>query len=213
MGRTLILIILVMVSCRRGKVKVLWDEYSKGKPKIIYYFDNEEDAMQYPIVHIKDGVGYANKPISFDEERYYENGKLQSKGRYIKGQTCGLWQYFYETGVPQARCYYLNGTTKDTVYCWYPSGKLKRLLVEIDTVKHKWHGFDCYESGNKSIENNLFNDGYDNWTVNGKWNEWFENGKQKFQATVENNWTMGKWKQWDSAGNLKEGEKPINIMF
>src|SRR5881398_3522597 len=96
----LFFIMLILTSCRHEKVKVLWDEYSKGKPKTIYYFDDEDDAKQYPIVHMKDGVGYANKPISFDGERYYENGKLQSKGRYIKGQTCGLWQYFYETGVP-----------------------------------------------------------------------------------------------------------------
>jgi antitoxin component YwqK of YwqJK toxin-antitoxin module len=208
-----IFILLILVSCRQGKVKVVWDEYAKGKPKTIYYFDNKEDATQYPIVDIKDGVGYANKPISFDEERYYNNGKLQSRGRYIKGQTCGLWQYFYETGVPEAKCFYLNGVTRDTVYCWYPSGKLKRLLVEVDTGKHQWHGFDYYENGNKSIESNLSQNSLDNWTVDGKWNEWFDNGKLKFQATIKFNWTVGKWQQWDSVGNFKEGEKPINITF
>jgi antitoxin component YwqK of YwqJK toxin-antitoxin module len=213
MRHILIFILFVIVSCRQEKVKVLVDEYSKGRPKTIYYFDNIEDAKQYPIVRVKDGKGYANKPISFDEEQYYENGKLQCKGRFIKGRTHGLWWYFYETGVPQAKCYYLNGVTVDTVYCWYPSGKLKRLLVEVDTVEHRWQGFDYYENGSKSIESNLFNDSLDNWTVDGRWDEWFENGKQKFHATVKNNWTVGKWQQWNNTGNLKEGEKPINITF
>ena len=210
--RVILLFLSFMASsCRQEKVKVLWDEYSKGKPKIIYYFDNDEDATQYPIVHVKHGVGYANRPISFDEERYYENGKLQSKGRYIKGQTCGLWQYFYESGIHQAKCYYLNGIARDTVYCWYPSGKLKRLLIEVDTINHRWHGVDYYENGNKSIECNLLKDSLDNWTIYGTWKEWFDNGKDKFQATLKNNWTTGKWQQWDTTGNLTEGEKAINF--
>lgn len=213
MLQTLFLILLLITSCQQGKVKVLEGEYSKGKPKTIYYFDNEDEAKQYPIVHIKDGVGYANKPISFDEERYYENGKLQSKGRYIKGQTCGLWQYFYETGISQAKCYYLNGVTRDTVYCWYPSGHLKRVLIEVDTVNHRWHGFDYYDNGNKSLEINLLKDSLDNWTIDGKWNQWFDNGKQKFQAVLKNNWTIGKWQKWDSLGNISEGEQAINITF
>jgi len=209
----LVFIIFIVTSCGHEKVKVLWDEYSKGKPKTIYYFDSEDDAKQLPIVDMKDGVGYANKPISFDQESYYENGKLQSKGRFIKGQTCGLWQYFYESGVRQAKCYYLNGVTRDTVYCWYPSGKLKRLLIEIDTINHRWHGFDYYENGNKSIEYHLLKDNSDKWTVDGNWKEWFDNGKDKFQATLKNNWTFGKWQQWDTTGNLQEGEKQINITF
>ena|GEM_PF-6925973 len=213
MRYTLVFILLLLLSCGQEKVKVLWDEYSPGKPKTVYYFDNEEDAKQYPIVHVKNGVGYANKPISFDEERYYENGKLQSKGRYIKGQTCGLWEYFYENGVPQAKCYYQNGITRDTVYCWHPSGKLKRLFLEVDTARHYWHGVDYFENGNKSIESNLFKDSLGNWTVDGKWIEWFDNGKQKFEATIKNNWTVGKWQQWDTLGIVKEGNKPINITF
>jgi antitoxin component YwqK of YwqJK toxin-antitoxin module len=213
MRQIFILVTLIAVSCRQAKVKVLAEEYAKGKPKTVHYFDNTEDATQHPIVIVEDGIGHANKPVSFDEERYFENGKLYSKGRYVKGQTCGLWQYFYETGFPQAKCYYLNGISRDTVYCWYSSGILKRFLVEIDTVKHKWHGFDFYESGKKSASYNLFNYGDDKWRVDGEWSEWFKNGQQKFQATVQSNWTAGEWMQWDSAGRLTKGQKPINLVF
>jgi len=206
-------VMLVLASCRQKKVKVLEDEYSKGRSKTVYYFDNEADAEQHPMVDVKDGVAYANKPISFDEEQYYENGKLRCKGRFIKGQSCGLWQYYYETGVPQARCYYLNGITRDTVYCWYPSGKLKRNWIEEDTVGHRWHGFDYYENGTKSLDCILHSDSLDNMTVDGEWTEWFDNGQPKFKAVIKKNWTVGKWQQWDHAGNFKEGDSAINIKF
>ena len=210
---TYIVIVIVFASCKTEKFKVQFDEYSNGKPRIIYYFDNEEDAKHLPIVIVKNGIGLANKSVSFDEERFFENGNLQSKGRYIKGQSCGLWQYFYETGIPQAKCYYLNGVTRDSVFCWNSTGSLKRVLIEIDTTNHYWHGFDYFANGKKSIECNLVKDILDNWTVEGNWNEWYENGRDKFQATVKNNWTIGKWQEWDTAGNLKVGDKPINITF
>lgn len=204
---------LIAASCRHEKVKVVISEYSQGKPEIIYYFNNQDDARQFPIVTVKDGVGYANKPISFDEERYYKNGKLQAKGSYVKGQTCGLWQYFYESGVPQAKCYYWNGITCDTVYCWYPSGRLKRIFVETDTAKRQWHGIEFYENGKKGFESNMLSDSADNMHLDGGWSEWFSNGGLKMKAIMKNNWTVGKWQKWDSAGKLEEGEKPMHIFL
>jgi antitoxin component YwqK of YwqJK toxin-antitoxin module len=204
---------LLLASCQHEKVKVVHEEYSKGRPKTVYYFDSEEDAKQDPMVDVKDGAAYANKPISFDEERYYENGKLRCKGRLIKGQTCGLWQYFYETGVPQAKCYYLNGVTRDSVFCWYPSGKLKRNWVEEDSVDHRWHGFDFYENGKKSLECTVHMDSLDIPTIDGEWTEWFDNGNLKFKASIRKNWTVGKWQQWDEAGKLTEGDSVLNLKF
>jgi antitoxin component YwqK of YwqJK toxin-antitoxin module len=199
--------------CQHDKVKVIEEEYSNGKPKIVYYFDSKEDAMQHPTIEIRNGIGYASKPISFDKERYYENGRLDSKGRYIKGQTCGLWQYFYETGVRQARCYYWNGVTRDSVYCWYPSGNLKRIMAETDTTNHYWHIFQYFDNGIKSFESNLLKDSLNNWKLEGEWAEWYENGKPKIKAILKDNWTVGKWQQWDSAGKLQEGDKPLRIRF
>jgi antitoxin component YwqK of YwqJK toxin-antitoxin module len=148
----LILVAQSLPSCKQEKVKVLWEEYSPGKPKTIYYFDNADDARVPPDVVVKDGLGRANRPVSFDEERYYPNGRLQSKGRYIKGKTCGRWEYFYETGIPQASSNYRDGVVRDTVFCWYPSGKLKRILMEIDTTRNYWHGSDYFENGQKSLD-------------------------------------------------------------
>ena len=190
---------------------MVWDNYSSGKPRTIYYFDNKDDLDQFPTLYITAGSSVARKPIPNTIEKYYENGILQSRGQNIGDIKCGRWEYFYENGIPQARCYYRKGISKDTVYGWYPSGKLKRLLVEVDTIQHYWHGLDYLEDGSKIVECNLTKDSGNNWLFNGDWKSWYHNGKQSFQATMKDNWTAGKWQEWDSAGNKHEGQKPINI--
>ncbi|MBS1660191.1 MAG: hypothetical protein JST68_03980 [Bacteroidetes bacterium] len=211
MRYTLLLLLITLSSCKHEKLKYLQSTYPSGKPKLYYYFDSKEDADQLPIVHIKDGIGTVNKPLTFGVEYYYENGKLMVKGQYINGQTSGLWQYYYEDGVHQARSYYLNGLGKDSVYCWYPDGKLKRLLIEIDTLKHYWHGTDYFENSNKLYDYGFFMGTDDHWLMTGPWAEWFEDGKQKFRAELKSGSTIGKWQKWDSLGNLQEGDSTINV--
>lgn len=214
MRNIFLFLMLFLFSCNEHKIKVIVDEYSKGKPRIIDYFDNEKDAASPPIVLVRNGVGNANKPISFDEERYYENGKIHSKGRYTKGVTAGLWEYFYETGVIQSKCYYENGFEKDTVHCYDSSGELKRLLIETDTIKRYWHGAEYFENGAKAIDFNLLNDNLDNWIIDGNWIQLYQNGQKQFQAVMRNNWTVGKWQKWNDKGDLiKEDSTPINITF
>jgi len=84
---------------------------------------------------------------------------------------------------------------------------------KVKVLWDEWHGVEYFQNGNKSNEFNLLSDSLGKWTVDGKWNEWFDNGKPKFQALLRNNWTVNKWQEWDSAGNIKEGEKPVNITF
>lgn len=165
------------------------------------------------IVNFKDGVGHADKPLAFEEQEFYHNGQLKYKGHYFNGQAFGLWQYFYDDGKPEAKCYYLNGISRDTVYCWYPSGKIKRQLVEIDTVKAYWHGIDYFENGQKSNEAFLLRDSIGNWVVDGSYKEWYVNGKPKLEALLRNNKTVGKWRSWNEQGDTEEGEKPFPITF
>jgi antitoxin component YwqK of YwqJK toxin-antitoxin module len=105
---------LLMLACRSKKEKVVWKQYPNGQPQVVFYFDNNEDAALHPSVEVVHGISHANKPISFGVERYYSNGQLYCKGQYVKGQTCGLWQYYYSSGIQQAKCYYWNGITRDT---------------------------------------------------------------------------------------------------
>ena len=110
--------------------------------------------------------------------------------------------------------YYTEGKTTDTVFCWFPSGKLKRNFIEIDTVKNYWYGVDYFEDGQKSIETFLLKNELDKWIIEGKWLEWHQNGQLKLEATMKNNSSVGKWIEWDERGNIKEtSEKSFTITF
>ncbi len=207
--------ILTLTACGQHKVKVIADTFQDGKPKTIRYFNSLDDSKQVFTIEHTDGKGTVTKPLTFDEEEYYQNGKLQYKGHYFKGKTSGLWEYFYETGIREAESYYdTNAKTTDTVHCWFESGKLKRIFIEIDTVKNYWHGIDYFENGQKSIESYLLKDTSDKWIIEGKWLEWYENGRLKLEAIMKNNSSFGKWTKWNEKGEIKEiSEKPFTITF
>ena len=207
-------IVLTLTACGQSKVKIIADTYQDGKPKTVRYFNSKTDSREIIEIKHENGKGTVDKPLTFEEEGYYENGKLQFKGQYFNGQTSGCWEYYYETGLKEAKSYYNNGKTTDTVFCWSPSGKLKRNFVEIDTAKNYWHCVDYFENGQKSIETYLFKDEFDKWIIEGKWLEWYQYGQLKLEATMKNNSSVGKWTEWDEKGTVKEiSEKPFTITF
>ena len=109
---------------------------------------------------------------------------------------------YYENGTKQAKAYYAEGRPTDTVFCYYPSGKLKRILVEIDTVLNYWKGTDYFENGNKMIEAHLRKDRTDNWIIQDEWIERYPNGRLKRKALMKDNSSIGKWTEWDKNGNV-----------
>ncbi|HEY6901753.1 MAG TPA: hypothetical protein VI233_13955 [Puia sp.] len=207
----ILLLLLALFSCKQEKIKVLWDNYPSGKPRTVYYFNNKDDQEHFPFFYVKSGTDFTRQPIPHIIEKYYENGHLQSRGLDIGDKKSGLWEYYFENGVPQAKCYFNNGINTDTFYCWYPNGKLKRALIEVDTIQHNWHGTDYLEDGKKIVESNLTKDSLNNWILNGEWKSWYHNGKPSFEANIKDNWTTGTWRQWDSTGAIHEGQKPVNI--
>ena len=210
---SLLALILVLASCQQKKVKVIYRSYDNGRQMTVLYFNHKADAAQHITLNHKDGLLSADKPLSFDYECYFENGKLSDKGSFANGKSNGLWQYYYETGIQQAACYYVAGLTRYSVHCWYPSGNTKRTLVEADTATHHWHGIDYYDTGGKSIEYSMFKNDSDKWAIDGPWAEWYEGGKPKFKATFRQNFTVGEWQEWDSTGKLKTGKEPVNFTF
>jgi antitoxin component YwqK of YwqJK toxin-antitoxin module len=213
MKRLIYVLILTLTACGQDKVKVVVDTYPDGKSKTIRYFNSKTDSKESFTIHFSDGKGTASKRITFDEEGYYQNGKLEYKGHFLDGQTSGLWEYFYETGIPEAKSYYdRNGKTVDTVHCWYESGKKKRIVIEIDKNKNTWQNIDYFENGNKYVECYQTKDTSDNFKLNGPYKEWYDSGQLKFTATFKDGWTLGKWQVYELNGKLKEeSEKPFSI--
>ena len=207
-------IISILTACGQTKIKVIADKYSNGKSKTVWYFHSKADSKEKIDIKHSNGTGTVNKPLNFLVEGYYENGKLEYKGQYIKGQTSGLWEYFYETGRNEAKCYYNEGKSTDTVFCWYPIGKLKRQIVEIDTAKNYWRNIDYFENGNNQVECYQLKDTAGEFKLNGLFQEWFENGQLKFSATFKDSWTIGKWRKYELNGKLKEeSDKPFSMII
>lgn len=199
-------------ACSKPKIKVIAETYQNGKTKTIRYFSSKKDSREKFSMSHENGIGTADKPLSFIEEGYYENGNLEYRGNFIKGQTSGLWKYYYETNIPEAKCYYDKGKVTDTVYCWFPSGKLKRLIVEIDPIKNYWHNVDYYENGAIKIDSYQTKDSLDNFVLNGLFQEWYDNGKFKIIATFKDGWTFGSWKNYKKDGTLiEESDKPLHV--
>lgn len=199
------LILLILTSCGQEKIEVISETFPDGKPKTIRYFNSKEDSKENIIVTFKEGTGTVNLPLTFEEKNYHRNGKLKCRGFYINGQTSGLWEYFYETGIQEAKTYYDFGKSTDTVLCWYSSGNIKKTIFEIDTVKNYWHSIDFYESGAKQYECYYTKDRTDSAILNGDFKEWYENGQLKFFAKLENGWTVGKWIEYEELdGSVKE---------
>ncbi len=204
--------VLTFTACTQSKVKVIADTFENGRPKIVWYFNSKADSKEKIAISLKDGKGTVDKPLSFEEQGFYANGNLEFKGQYLLGQTSGCWEYFYETGINEARAYYVNGKNTDTVICWYPSGKLKRNIIEIDTMKNYWHNIDYYENGQKHIECYQTLDSLNKFMINGEFKEWYDNGFPKFTAFFKDGRTIGVWKEYETDGKLKEeSEKSISI--
>ncbi len=187
----------------QGKIKVILERFQNGNPKLIRYFNAYRDTTVSFQVDNKIGSRKLTKPISIISETYFESGGLEYRGKYEKGLAVGLFEFFYETGLPLARSYYKNGNICDSLVCYYPSGKLKRVVIEVDKIKNYWHNIDYFENGNKSIECDQFQQP-DSIVLEGRYQEWHENGQKAFEAILKDNWTIGKWKTWDENGNLIE---------
>lgn len=215
MKKTRIFIIaLILTACGQSKIEVVSQTYLDGKPKTVRYFNSKRDSKEKIYVKHSNGIGTVSKPLTFQEEGYYENGKLEFRGSYINGETSGLWEYYYETGIQEARSYYHNGNSTDTVLCWYPSGKIKRNKIEIDTTKNYWYNIDFYENGRKYIECYQTKDSTNNIRLNGQFQEWYDSGQLKFSAVLKNDWTVGKWIKYELDGSLKEeSEESFSIRY
>ncbi|HEY6505609.1 MAG TPA: hypothetical protein VIZ28_16655 [Chitinophagaceae bacterium] len=195
----------------QNMTKVISESYSSGKPKVIRYFDTPVDAKDSIKIYNLIGTRYLNIPVSFMVYGYYEDGKVQYKGQYKKGFAEGLWETFYETGIMNSRSYYKNGLLCDSLKCWYSSGMVSRLVVEVDSSKRLWHNIDYYEAGNKRME--CFQIQLPEKIIaQGSYKEWHENKQLGFEAEVKDGKTVGKWRVWDENGKLiKESEESIEL--
>jgi hypothetical protein len=54
---------------------------------------------------------YKNRMKNGDFSFYFQNGQLQSKGKYLNDQKVGIWEYWYDNGLNHQILEFLNGDT------------------------------------------------------------------------------------------------------
>jgi antitoxin component YwqK of YwqJK toxin-antitoxin module len=168
-------------------------------------------------VRTDSGVLKASRTVSFGIDYFYQNGQKKCHGHYDQGLADSCWRYYDSNSLLHAKCYYEKGKMVDSCFCYFPSGKVQRLLVQqgkqADYTLVPWHWTDYYENGQKEIESSLI-EFQGEMLVSGLYQEWYPNGQLKEQAKVRIDWTEGKWRRWDEKGNLiTDSQDSLKITF
>jgi len=127
----------------------------------------------------------------------------------------GRWEWFYESGRPEAVGAYRNGRADGPTgqtgiprrgregpwMFWHANGQKKQQLSYVDG-RPEGPGYQWYENGQQQYEAQ-FRDG----RADGAWNSWYANGQKHQEGTYEDGQPVGVWTVWDESG-VKVHEGP-----
>lgn len=155
----------------RGQLK-LSKRYFKGEESIENLKENEEVQEQV---------------------QYYANGKIQSKGGFLKGKPVGVHRTYDETGK----------VVSSTVYDEDGNRVGEGLIEESGARKGNWRSF--YENGKLQSEGT-----YTKGRKTGKWVYYFENDSIEQTGSFRNGKLDGKWLWYYDTGELWREEQFLN---
>ena len=151
---------------------------------------------------------------------YYPNGKLEAKGKIVKGEMHGkwtiwdqegnlesiqfynhgledsIWTTYYEDGTVQRRIEYEDGIFQGKQTYYYKNGKIETENLYED---HRPNGLftSYYETGQKREEGNYII-GFEE----GRWNVWHENGQMMTSGIFLKGEEVGEWNFFSAEGKL-----------
>ena len=123
---------------------------------------------------------HIEKKRTGERRRYYSNGKLESRGFFIKGNKEGLWEVYHNNGQLKSKGYYTKGM-KDGLWKEYYKNRLM----------------------NSSIN-------YKNGKEDGLLEVFHENGKLLMKGSYKDGKQIGEWNYYDEKGNLTKTEHFID---
>ncbi len=148
----------------------------------IYYVDSNWDMQgPYETFYDKERTKKKEKGCQKDDypvgrwNTWHENGNKLSEGSYNDNhERDGLWEFWYEDGIPHSSINYLEGIPHGSGV-WY------------------------YANGRKEMQGKL-----DEGEKTGKWQEWYENGKKKFEGVYKKGKLHGPFKSYYETGKLSQ---------
>lgn len=159
-GLLSILLIIGLCALQRieaqGLVKYTYHDAARTKPKEMY--------------QVKDTVSFTPHGVYYS---YFLNGNIESKGKFVDGETVGIWEFYYETGAAKMRG-----------------------IVRQNSNYGLWEYF--YESGIKSMEGVI-----QGKSKEGDWKVYYESSELKEAGRYMDNKRSGFWRTYFEDGAIK----------
>jgi antitoxin component YwqK of YwqJK toxin-antitoxin module len=165
-------------------------------------------------------VYYSDKEKDFCiHQTYYKNGQLKSEYLTFKNKLNGSWKTWYPDGNMESSGYYFYGVPAGLNVTWYKTGKIESIgyydtsigdtiYAIADSLRTKY--IDCdttiyidkeppYDVTDSVVCTN-------NVLKNGRWAEYYENGKFKSEKFFQRGIKVNTWKYYNKEGILVKEE-------
>jgi antitoxin component YwqK of YwqJK toxin-antitoxin module len=146
-----------------------------------------------------------NMKFSGERKTFYENGQAKEIFNLENGIITGIFKSFYENGKTKEIIQYLNGEPTGEREEFYENGN-KKYIVKILSDKNQLEYLWYYENGNlRKLEYKLT----DKDERIGEYKEWHDNGQLAKTGTYVSNYEReGKWLEF-----YKNGKKKLEAEF
>lgn len=125
---------------------------------------------------------------------YHENGKVASKGHYVKQQRDGEWLFYDESGVLVSRETYAAGKRSGTQFTYYDNGGVSiELNCSDDAPDGLW--IQYYYTGHRQLEAH-----YTKGKLNGRYRYWNDGGSLSIDGMYADGFMVGDWKVYEDNG-------------
>jgi uncharacterized protein len=165
-------------------------------------------------------VWYSDKEKDFCiHQAYFKNGQLKSEYFTFKNKLNGPWRTWYPKGNPEFFGYYFNGVPAGLNITWYKNGKLESVGYYDTNIGDTIYGIaDSLKTKFIDCDTTIYVDKeppydrtdsivcVDNVLKNGRWVEYYENGKYKSEKFFQCGIKVNTWKYYNKEGILTKEE-------
>ena len=124
-------------------------------------------------------------------KNYYDSGELFIEGQYKNEKRIGEWKQYHKNGQISKIYSYKDGELNKEEINYYDTAEISSKVIKVE---NSFIRYGYYKSGKLEYERQL-NSGY--------YKSFYENGELEIEANYIDNELSGKWKLYDTEGNLK----------
>ncbi|MFA6126384.1 MAG: hypothetical protein WC699_03680 [Bacteroidales bacterium] len=184
------------------KTKVKIEEYNNSGQVISDGVTNDKGIKEefwrfyYPGGNVRLEGNYKNDKRSGIWKFYFPEGKLEQQGNYVNGLEDGLWTWYYPNGALRREESYLRGK-EDGLSTEYDENNL--VIAKGEYIEGLEEGAWFYQTGLITEKGS-----YKNGLKDGIWQEFYGDGKLKFDGGFVQESPNGKHKLYYETGKIKE---------